>query len=123
MPVQVCGASKTRQLRPVAEFPHPDAFRTCGSPPAPLLPVILAAGEGGMGLPGLGGGGALQEPELASSGCKRAEVDSRREMGSPSFPPGHQARPESPGSLPTRVSNPCRQHGEKRKWLVKGWGW
>lgn len=58
MPVQVCGASKTRQLRPVAEFPHPDAFRTCGSPPAPLLPVILAAGEGGMGLPGLGGGAA-----------------------------------------------------------------
>ena len=61
MPVQVCGASKTRRLRPrrpVAEFPHPDAFRTCGSPPAPLLPVILAAGEGGMGLPGLGWGGA-----------------------------------------------------------------
>lgn len=42
MPVQVCGASKTTRLHyspvaPVAEFPHPDSFRTCDSQPALLL--------------------------------------------------------------------------------------
>lgn len=95
MPMQVCGASKTTRLHyspvaPVAEFPHPDSFRTCDSQPALLLPLILAAGEGEMGLQGLGGhGGALQEPELASWGG-----------GQLSWPPEGGQGPPPPSRVP-----------------------
>ena len=71
MPVQLLWGRQNKTVTAGSpEFPHPNSFRTWGSQPALLLPVILvAAGEGGMGLQGLGvGGRERQKPELASLG-------------------------------------------------------